>query len=219
MRNIVRMWRTWKHGRKFAQKGVGCRFPHKYLEVDGHVELGAYCRFRNNTILRTHGEGKIVFGTRSGCSYYCILEATNLIQIGSGVGIAEFTVIRDTNHLVYGTKEHWRYTPQIAQPVIIEDNCMIGSRCYIMPGVTIGEGAVIHAGSLVTKNVGAYEIWAGMPARFVAHRTDNLAPSRIKLFEELVAKHGIQKDRYVNLTYDDKGLDEQTADLPFGGQE
>ncbi len=212
MSSLVRMWRTWRHGLKFAKKGKHCRFPHKYLEVDGHVELGKHCRFRNNVILRTHGEGRITFGDRSGCSYYCIIESTNLVQIGNYTGIAEFTVIRDTNHLVYGTKEHWRYTPQIAQPIIIGDSCLIGSRCYIMPGVTIGEGAVIHAGSIVTKDVGPYEIWAGSPARKVAHRTENVPPSKQKLFEELVERHGIQKDRYMDVS--NSGSSKDSAPLP-----
>ncbi|MFP4171402.1 MAG: acyltransferase [Candidatus Hydrogenedentota bacterium] len=200
MSSLVRMWRNWRHGLKFAKKGKRCRFPHKYLEVDGHVELGKYCRFRNNVILRTRGEGKIVFGDRSGCSHYCIIESTKLVQIGNYTGIAEFTVIRDTNHLVYGTKEHWRYTPLIARPIIIGDSCLIGSRCYIMPGVTIGDGAVIQAGSIITKDVGSYEIWAGAPARKVAHRTENVPPSKQKLFEELVAQHGIGKDRYMDVS-------------------
>jgi len=199
MNSIVRQWRTWRHGRKFAKKGRHCRFPAKYLEVDGHVELGDHCRFRNNVILRTHGDGKIIFGDRSGCSYYCIIEATRLVQIGSYTGIAEFTVIRDTDHLVYGTDAHWRYTPQIAKPVIIGESCLIGSSCYISPGVTIGDGAVIAAGSVVTKDVGDYEIWAGVPARMLAHRTKNVVPEKLKQYEEMVARYGIRRDRYVNL--------------------
>lgn len=196
---LVRAWRTVVHGRKFAKKGKHCRFPAKYLEVDGHVELGDYCRFRNNVILRTHGDGKIIFGDRSGCSYYCILEATTRIQIGSFTGIAEFTVIRDSNHFVYGTEEHWRYTPLVAEPIVIGDHCLIGSRCYIMPGVTIGDGAVIQAGSIVTKDVGSYEIWAGAPARRIAHRTQNVPESRMRMFHELVGKYGVSRDRYVDI--------------------
>lgn len=195
MNKLSQAYYTWKHGRKFAKRGKGCIFPVKNLVVKGHVEVGGHCRFRENVILRTHREGKIIFGTRSGASYYCIFEATRLIQIGDGTGIAEFTVIRDTNHLVYGTDAHWRVTPLIAEPIIIGNNCFIGSRCYIMPGVTIGDGAVIHAGSIVTKNVGSYEIWAGAPARFAAHRTKNVPPSKLKQTQELIAKYGIKGDR------------------------
>ena len=196
MSSLVRKWRTWKHGRKFAKMGKGCRFPAPFLEVDGHVELGDHCRFRNHVILRTHGEGKIIFGTRSGCSYYCMIEATELVQIGTYTGIAEFTVIRDTNHDVFGTKEHWRYTPYVKGPIIIGDNVLIGSRVYIGPNVTIGEGAVVGHGSIVTKNIGPYEVWAGTPARKIAHRTENVPASFLRGHQELVDMYGMKHDRY-----------------------
>lgn len=197
MNSITRTWRTWSHARKFAKLGKGCRFPGRFLHVDGHVELGDYCRFRDNVILRTHKDGKIIFGNRSGASFYVIMEATHLIQIGDFTGIAEFTVIRDTDHAVHGTTEHWRYTPQISKPVIIGDNCLIGSRCYIGPGVTIGDGAVIAPGSVVTRDVGPYEIWAGYPARKVAHRTENTPAARVRQYQELVAQYGLKEDRYL----------------------
>jgi len=211
---MVRRWRTWKHSRKFAKVGKGCRFPHQFLEVDGHVELGDYCRFRNNVILRTHQDGKIVFGNRSGASYYVYLEATSLIQIGDFTGIAEFTVIRDTNHMVYGTEEHWRYTPIITKPVIIGNGCFIGSRCYIMPGVTIGDGAVIEAGSLVTKDVGSYEIWAGYPARKIAHRTKGVPETKMRLFKQLMGEHGMRADRYRDSSRETIGSDDDEIAAP-----
>lgn len=193
----VRVWRTWKHGRKFAKKGKHCRFPGKYLEVDGHVELGDDCRFRNNVVMRTNGRGKIVFGDRSGLSYNCIIEATQLIKIGSYTGIAEFTVIRDTNHLIFGTDELWRLTPYIAQPIVIGDCCAIMSNCYIGPGVAIGDGAVVGQGSVVMKDIGPFEVWAGNPARKVGHRTEGfMADTMRKRYAHLIEAHGFQKNPY-----------------------
>ncbi|NIA13403.1 MAG: hypothetical protein GWP08_04930 [Nitrospiraceae bacterium] len=194
---ISRKWRTWKHGRKFTKIGKGCRFPGKRLTVDGHVELGDHCRIRDNVILRTNDDGRIVFGERSGCSFYCIFEATELIQIGARTGIAEFTVIRDSHHMVIGTDRHWRLTPLVAQPVIIGTDCLIGSGCYIMPGVTIGDGAVIQARSLVQNNVGPYEVWAGNPARRLCHRTENVPAPLLRQCQKLMEEHGFKEDRYV----------------------
>lgn len=51
--------------------------------------------------------------------------------------------------------------------VKIGNRCFIGCRSLIMPGVTIGDGSVIGAASLVTKNVPSGEVWAGHPARFM----------------------------------------------------
>lgn len=196
MNPIVRKWRSWKHGRKFTKVGKGCRFKGEHLEVEGHVEIGDFSRCRDHCVLRTNGDGKIIIGARSGLSYFCVIEATKLVQIGERTGIAEFTVIRDSNHLVFGTEAHWRFTPLIAKPIIIGNDCLIGSRCYIMPGVTIGDGAVIQAGSLVTRNVGPLEVWAGSPARRIGHRTQNVPAFILKESEALLKEHGVERDRY-----------------------
>jgi len=201
MRKLLRKWYTWKHGRKFAKMGSHCRFTGKDLEVRGHVELGNACRFRNHVILRTHANGKIIFANHSGCSYFCIIEAEELVQIGSGTAITEFCVIRDTNHLVYGTDAHWVYTPHITKPVIIGDEVLIGSRSYIHPGVRIGNGAIIGVGSVVIEDtqVGPYEIWAGTPARKIAHRTEGVPAEKLAEAKALIEKYGVRTHRYGDL--------------------
>lgn len=52
-------------------------------------------------------------------------------------------------------------------PVVIEDKVWIGCNCIILKGVTIGEGAVIGAGSVVSKDVPPYTVFAGNPAKFI----------------------------------------------------
>ncbi|MCR5809455.1 MAG: acyltransferase [Clostridiales bacterium] len=59
------------------------------------------------------------------------------------------------------------------QPIVIEDDVWIGSRSLIMKGIRIGHGAIIAAGSVVTKDVPPYEIWGGNPARFLKSRLPN----------------------------------------------
>ncbi len=200
---IDREWRQWKYGRQFAKKGKRFRFSGQYMEIDGHVEVGDDCRFRNNVVLRASKGAKILFADRTGASYNVIMEATTLIQIGTFTGIAENTVIRDTNHVVHGTDKHWRYTPYIAEPIIIGEECLIGSGVYIGPGVTIGNGAVVSHGAIVTKNIGDYEIWAGAPARRIAHRTKNVPERVMRQLEELGRIYGVRDDRW--------------ADTPQGG--
>ena len=56
------------------------------------------------------------------------------------------------------------------KPIVIGDDVWIGSRSLIMKGVHIGNGAIIGAGSVVTKDVPPYEIWAGNPAHFIKSR-------------------------------------------------
>ncbi|MCA1901067.1 MAG: acyltransferase [Candidatus Hydrogenedens sp.] len=191
-------WRSYYYGLKFARKGRKCRIQGKHFTIEGHVECGDYCRFRDYVILRTHKDGKIIMGTHSVLSYYTILESTALIQIGSNTAIAEFTVIRDTNHIFWGTKEHFALTPHIAKPIIIGDNVLVGSRCYIHPGVEIGDGAIIGVGSVLVEDtkVGPLEIWAGVPARKVGHRLESVPPEKLQQTEELIKQYGIRKFRY-----------------------
>jgi acetyltransferase-like isoleucine patch superfamily enzyme len=196
MNDLVRTWRRWRHSRQFASVGKDCSFNGRFLEVDGHVELGDFCKIRNNIIMRTRRGGKILIEPYVGISYYCYLEATTRITIGSFTGIAEFTVIRDTNHSVMGTADHWRITPHIAEPIVIGQACMITSRCYIGPGVAIGDGAVIGPNSVVTKDVGPYEVWAGNPARKIAHRLQGVPETVRRRHEEFLQTYGLQEDRY-----------------------
>jgi maltose O-acetyltransferase len=58
------------------------------------------------------------------------------------------------------------------QKVIIEDDVWIGARVVILPGVTIGKGAIIGAGSIVTKSIEPYRIVGGVPAKTIKSRKD-----------------------------------------------
>jgi maltose O-acetyltransferase len=62
----------------------------------------------------------------------------------------------------------------VLQPVVIEDYVFIGPRAIILPGVTIGKGAVVAAGAVVTKDVGEREIVGGVPAKKIGERTTEL---------------------------------------------
>jgi acetyltransferase-like isoleucine patch superfamily enzyme len=198
MKKIIRRIRSWQNAKRFAKVGKDCRFQGVNLEVKGHVECGNMCRMRDNVVLRARGKGKIIFGDHSGCSYFCIIEAEELVQIGTETGIAEFCVIRDTNHLIYGTDAHFAFTPHITKPVIIGDNVFIGSRSYISPGVTIGDGAVVGVGSYVTEGtqIGPLEIWAGTPAKMIAHRIKGVPPEKLAEAQALMEAQGVRTSRY-----------------------
>ncbi len=60
------------------------------------------------------------------------------------------------------------------RPVLIGHHVFVGTRAMILAGVTVGDGAVICAGSVVTKSVAAYSIVAGSPARVIGQRPENL---------------------------------------------
>jgi len=98
------------------------------------------------------------------------LDNTGDINMGSGVSIHRNVSIFTHEH------DHSRSVP-IAEsditvtPIDIGDDVFIGANAIILSQVrNIGTGAVIGAGSVLTKDVGEYEIWAGNPAKFIRHR-------------------------------------------------
>lgn len=60
------------------------------------------------------------------------------------------------------------------RPIIVEDDVWIGTRVTILPGVTIGKGAVIGANSLVTKDIEEYSICGGVPAKHIRYRGEKI---------------------------------------------
>ena len=85
------------------------------------------------------------------------------IEIAENVAIADHVTIRDSDsHLFNGKPVHL-----MTQPIFIGNHVWIGTSAIILKGVTIGDGAVIAAGAVVTKNIPAGCLAAGVPARVI----------------------------------------------------
>jgi acetyltransferase-like isoleucine patch superfamily enzyme len=100
------------------------------------------------------------------------MSASEGIRIGNGVVIGPELMVMGGDH---GFDQVGRLIHQVTgggenRPVLIEDDVWIGGRVTILKGVAIGEGAVIGAGSIVTKNVHPYTVNAGNPARKIRTR-------------------------------------------------
>ena len=94
-----------------------------------------------------------------------ILDARAGLHIGKNVNlsseVAIWTAQHDPQSAVFATT---------MKPVWIDDYAWLSFRCVILPGVTIGRGAVVAAGAIVTKDVPAFAIVAGIPARIIGER-------------------------------------------------
>ena len=116
----------------------------------------------------------LVFGENVQLNDYVHIAAIQEVRIGNNVLIASKVFISDHGHGGYGSG-NINGTPDIppalrplrAKSVIIEDNVWIGELVSILPGVTIGYGAVVGAGSVVTKDVPSRSVVAGNPAKVI----------------------------------------------------
>ena len=123
----------------------------------GRTCLHRQCRFFH--------VGKIKVGKNSVINFGCYLDNRRGIYIGDNVGIAHNTKIYTLGHDLDDPKFATK-----GAPVHIKDNVFIFSNAMIMPGVTIGEGAIVLAGSVVTRDVEAWTIVGGNPAKKIRAR-------------------------------------------------
>ncbi|MRI02109.1 acyltransferase [Kriegella sp. EG-1] len=99
----------------------------------------------------------------------CRLDTRGTITIGEHVGIAEDVIILTSDHNVHSKKFEGRNLA-----VRIDDYAWVGTRAMILAGVTLNKGCVVAAGSVVTKSIPPYEIWAGVPAKKIGVRDKDL---------------------------------------------
>ncbi len=133
----------------------------KRLGSKGYIDHKTYFRY----------PGKISIGNNvwinRGCRFfasYHVKEA--VINVGNNVAFGPEVCVFSAGH---GTR--FRKLTNTAASVIVEDYCWIGGRAILLPGVRIGEGAVVAAGSVVSRDVPAWTIVGGVPARFIKMRT------------------------------------------------
>lgn len=106
-----------------------------------------------------------------GCKFYASYFVKDAyIEIGNNVVIAPDVTFYSAGH-------NYKYCdlPDIASSIIIEDYVWIGGKTIVLPGVRIGKGAVIGAGSVVSKDIPPFSIAVGNPAKIIKERglTDN----------------------------------------------
>jgi acetyltransferase-like isoleucine patch superfamily enzyme len=108
----------------------------------------------------------LTIGSYSVLNARCIIDNRGSITIGKSVSISGDVTIITADHDVHSINFEGR-----VRPVVIEDYVWIGARAMILPGVVLGEGCVVAAGAIVTKDVQPYEIAAGVPAKKIGERS------------------------------------------------
>ncbi len=141
--------------------------------VIGHSQIGKFTTIMvvNDGHSNTDNS-KLIIGDNNYIGEYNNIRAGGgLIQIGNNCLISQHITIVCSGH---GIKKEELIRNQAwttnKNHVVINDDVWIGANSVILPGVTIGKGAVVAAGSIVTKNVPEFAIVAGNPARVIKYR-------------------------------------------------
>lgn len=154
-------WPFVLRGRKFIDFGIG-------------LTTGYWCRFEvfpkdNNPRMR------LKFGDNIQVNDFVHISAMDSVEIGDGCMFASHVYISDNSHGVYEGENYAHSSPDVAPdhrqyitaPVKIGKNCWLGEGVIVMPGVTIGDGCVIGAHSVVNKDIPAASIAVGSPASVI----------------------------------------------------
>jgi acetyltransferase-like isoleucine patch superfamily enzyme len=147
--------------------------------MDKRINIGRHCVIRG--ILRVDFQGRILIGDSAYVGDSSIISAQSKITVGDNVLIAHGVQIFDNSSHPKDHAERAAHYSAILNgydlssfesqidksPIIIKDHAWIGFNSIILRGVTIGKGAVIGAGSVVTKDVPDYTVAAGNPAKII----------------------------------------------------
>ena len=148
------------------------------LHLVGCVPLHCYRKFvyrllgikigRGSTIhmkARFYNPRNISVGEDTIIGEGAVLDGRDVLSIGNHVDIASEVMIYNSEHAINSET----FSATLA-PVKIEDYVFIGPRAIILAGVTIGRGAVVGAGAVVTKDVPPFAIVGGVPAKIIGER-------------------------------------------------
>lgn len=113
--------------------------------------------------------GGLSIGINSVISERCRLDNRGGIVIGSNVSICAESCILTTDHDLNSPD----FTARSGR-IILEDHCFVGTRAIVLKGVRVGRGAVVASGAVVTRDVAPFTVVAGVPAKLVGRRQENL---------------------------------------------
>ena len=156
--------RQWDSQRMLRNKMVGSL----YLAKGATLEAEAFDVYAGGRI-NVNAGAKLSLGSGY-MNHNCVIDCFSFITIGHGVVISERVVIRDSdNHAIISTENGELKSDEkpAAAPIVIQDHVWLGMNVIVLKGVTIGEGAIVAAGSVVTKDVPPHCLVAGVPAKVV----------------------------------------------------
>ncbi len=136
----------------------------------GRIIIGCGVHLDRGVDIKVHKDGETKIGDRTYIGPYTCLSGYGKIHIGQDCLIASHTGIYAHNYNFTDPTQKIKDQGFTYQGIIIEDDCWLGSGVKVMDGVTIGQGSIIGAGAVVTKNIPPYSIAVGVPAKVISQR-------------------------------------------------
>jgi len=171
-------YQTARWRRKFNHFGKGSSLNRNMkilnpqdISIGAHTLFGSYCMIESWHFPYVKKYGKIIIGDNCNFGEYTHVTAINNVTIGSGVLTGRFVLITDNTHGQTDGRDV--ETSPIRRKVIskgetvIGNNVWLGDKVSVMPGVHIGDGAIIAANAVVTHDVPANAVVAGVPAKIL----------------------------------------------------
>ncbi len=149
------------------------------LITKGKIIIGDNCKIWSHigtTQISAGPRATIEIGDNTFINTGTIITSRKHIKIGKNCHIANQVIMMDDDFHDVGKRE----AKSGKEAIIIGDNVWIATRATILKGVSIGEGAVIAAGAIVTKNVPAFTLVGGVPAKFIKLIVPGYEPEEIK---------------------------------------
>lgn len=136
------------------------------MQLEKKVLIYGRCEFRSPHRIKI-GKGTIIGDS-------CRLDARNGIEFGENVNVSSGVWFWTEQHDVNDEWFRCLGKPGKSKKIVVDDRAWISCRSIILPGVHIGEGSVIAAGAVVTKDVEPFSVYAGCPAKKIGERNRNL---------------------------------------------
>lgn len=132
------------------------------------VQIGEGSTILMSTELNHASEMRI--GNHTVINQHCYLDGRGGLFVGDNVNISSHTILLAGSHDL----QDGRSFSGLIRAVTIESYAWLGTRSMVLPGVTVGRGAVVAAGAVVTRSVSPYCVVAGIPARQIGERNPDL---------------------------------------------
>ena len=127
-----------------------------------NIRIGSACLIQDRVYLRAGVDGSIEVGDGAALNSFVQIYVHGSVKIGASTQIGPGTIITTSGHDYRATD-----LARDNAPIILGDRVWIGANCTILPGVTIGDKAVIGAGAVVAEDIPASCVAVGVPARVV----------------------------------------------------